>query len=484
MPITRPLFKSIAFPIALTALVACNAERREGPIAISVIGEKQHISEPLTHGYTPAGSVLLSATSQGLVSLDSNGEVTPALAQRWIVVDGGRSYIFRLRRAHWRDGSKVDAREVATRLETRMKSVVKLDPYGALASIAEVKAMTSDVIEIDLTAPDHDFLTMLAQPQLAIARRTGGTGPYRKSMAQGLLTLIPITEPLFDQTNNNDAAILNRELRAERAALAVARFVAGETDLVMGGSLSDLPIAQAAKVNKRSLRFDPVTGLFGLAVIGKNPMLRQGDIRSALAMAIDRDALVSLYGIPSWQTQDVIDIMSRSVPGWRNTPIQERRNQAAAIVDIWKVKNKTKNATISLRPGKGSGRALFDAFLVQQFKAIGVKLTFDSNEPDIELVDEIVPYDGPRWILGRVSCARKVSCDPEGDKLLKRAILSTVPAERADLLDKAGIIFANHGGFIPLASPIRWSLVGPRVTGFQPSHYALHPLQQLVEAKH
>ena len=40
---------------------------------------------------------LRSATAAGLVTLDSKGEIEPALADRWIVTDDGRSYIFRLR---------------------------------------------------------------------------------------------------------------------------------------------------------------------------------------------------------------------------------------------------------------------------------------------------------------------------------------------------------------------------------------------------
>jgi len=493
MPILRSSLKLATFVTALASLAACNADQREGAIAISVIGAKQQIVEPLAHSYTTPGAILLGATAQGLVSLDASGEVVPALAQRWIVVDGGKSYIFRLRRALWADGSKVDAREVTALLRTRIKIATRFDPYGSLASVTAVKAMTADVIEIDLTAPDPDFLTMMAQPQMAIARRTGGTGPYRKSMARRVLTLTPLSAALQTQPDGTGPAAMSpdtsRTLRAERAALAIARFAEGEIDLVLGGTLNDLPIARAAKVNRRSLRFDPVRGLFGLAVMGDSPLLRQGpflrqgDVRSALAMAIDRNALIGLYDIPKWQAQDVIDIMSRNAPDWRDTPIEERRNRAAAIIEIWKAKNPGQMATLSLRPGIGPGRRLLDAFLVQQFKAIGVTLNLDDKSPDLELIDEIDPYDSPRWSLGRVSCARKISCDPEGEKLLAESRTATDLLERRRLIDKALDVFARHSGFIPLASPVRWSLVGRRVTGFQPSRYAYHPLNQLVAPK-
>ena len=42
-----------------------------------------------------------AATTEGLVGLDAEGQVIPALADRWIVTDDGRSFIFRLRDGTW-----------------------------------------------------------------------------------------------------------------------------------------------------------------------------------------------------------------------------------------------------------------------------------------------------------------------------------------------------------------------------------------------
>ncbi|HJO67849.1 MAG TPA: ABC transporter substrate-binding protein, partial [Sphingomonas sanguinis] len=52
------------------------------------------------------------ALAQGLVRFDANGQIEPGLAERWIVIDGGGSYIFRLREAKWNDGTPVTAEQI------------------------------------------------------------------------------------------------------------------------------------------------------------------------------------------------------------------------------------------------------------------------------------------------------------------------------------------------------------------------------------
>src|SRR5688572_27889562 len=50
-----------------------------------------------------------AATHAGLVALDAQGGVIPALADRWIVTDDGLSFIFRLRDGTWPDGRDLTA---------------------------------------------------------------------------------------------------------------------------------------------------------------------------------------------------------------------------------------------------------------------------------------------------------------------------------------------------------------------------------------
>ena len=63
------------------------------------------------------------AVAKGLVGLDEEGRVVPALAARWIVTDDGLSYIFRLFDAKWDDGRQITAERVARLLNQRLSEL-------------------------------------------------------------------------------------------------------------------------------------------------------------------------------------------------------------------------------------------------------------------------------------------------------------------------------------------------------------------------
>src|SRR5690349_20688014 len=90
---------------ALLSHVGCG-RNSDGPLSIGVMGDEQSLFAPGVR-LPPAAQELRSATGAGLVTLDAQGEIDPALADRWIVTDDGRSYIFRLREGTWPDGAEL-----------------------------------------------------------------------------------------------------------------------------------------------------------------------------------------------------------------------------------------------------------------------------------------------------------------------------------------------------------------------------------------
>lgn len=54
-------------------------------------------------------------------------------------------------------------------------------------------------------------------------------------------------------------------------------------------------------------------------------------------------------------------------------------------------------------------------------------------------------------------------------------------ADRLARLGEAEPLMAAHGGFIPLAMPVRWSLVSRKLDGFAPSPRAEHPLDHVMK---
>jgi oligopeptide transport system substrate-binding protein len=202
-PALRPrLFLSGLVALTASLLATGCGEGNDAPVVVSVIGSDREASAPLAYAHSRAGQVMLAATARGLVRLDATGTVIPALAQRWIVIDDGKSYIFRLRRARWADGAKVDAREVKRLLQVRLRARARLDPYGPLSSVDQILAMTDDVLELTAeSARVPNFLVALAEPDMAIARSSGGSGPYRKRLDQARRVAAPCRSMLLGKVD-------------------------------------------------------------------------------------------------------------------------------------------------------------------------------------------------------------------------------------------------------------------------------------------
>ena len=76
----------VAFRPALFALLAllasCSNPRDDGEIDVSIIGDRPRLADPDHVSLSRSNAVLASATAMGLVALDGNGQVEPALAEK------------------------------------------------------------------------------------------------------------------------------------------------------------------------------------------------------------------------------------------------------------------------------------------------------------------------------------------------------------------------------------------------------------------
>ena len=476
---------------AAPALLAggCSDEGRD-PVSVSVVGSRDDFAKPLPNLPDPGAKLILESTAQGLVAFDARGDILPALAQRWIVEDDGRSYIFRLRRAFWANGTRVTAPDVARMLMARIESLRRLDPDGPLDAVQSVVPMTGEVIEIRLAAPRPYVLQMLAQPQMAVLSRDGGTGPYRRSGQGNALILTPIDRATGDDATDEPLPLWQtRILRAERAALAIIRFREGDADLVLGGRFTDLPLLVPAGIDRNTVRVDPVRGLLGLSITGRGKLLDDPAIRAAINMSIDRSQLPAIFPLGGWATSerllpDSVDLgRAPSDPAWASLPLDQRRQQAGANVTVWRATNGAPPPLRIALP-KGPGATLLFGMVRQDLATIGlpVRRVAITADADLRLVDEVAAYDSALWYLGRVGCARKIHCSDIADAQLQAASLASSPQERAARIAEAEAQMVAHNGYIPLGAPVRWSLVSKRLTGFALSPRARHPLNHLFRA--
>ncbi len=462
-------------------LGSCAPDEVSGPLTMSVIGGPLHLVDPNRGAVDTASAVLLGSTAQGLVAFDAEGQVEPALAERWVTTDDGLSYIFRIRRAKWANGRGVTSADVAARLNQMFGDEGNSRLKPLFTSVAGAISMTGQVVQIQMRAPQPNFLQILAQPELALfrAQPSQGSGPYKiHSVKAGVtrLRLIPGTE---DAENIPDTEQTDVRVRGEKASMGVARFAARDIALVTGGGFNDIALARAAKLPTSQFQVDPAYGLFGLAVSAGSGALSDANIRRALAMSIDRERLVQLFGVNTWQTAvtilpDQLDSAARPAgPEWTQLNLDQRIARARGLVKG--------GLTLRLALPNGPGSRLLLAALSADWRRIGVTVqAVGPRDPaDLRLIDEVAPQSSALWYLSRLSCGRDLPCSENGQTALKAALSARTLGERANATGEADAAFAGVQGYIPIALPLRWSLVSPQLVGWRPSAFAVHPLQHL-----
>jgi peptide/nickel transport system substrate-binding protein len=475
-----PRLLALLLAAALPALGGCR-DGETGPVDIVAIGDPPRLVNPNREALDPGSAFLLEAAAQGLVRFDAAGEIEPALAQRWTVSDDGLRYIFRLARAEWPDGSKITAQQVATRLRAAASNSSRNPMKPILGAIQDIVPMTDEVLEISLRAPRSGFLQLLAQPEMAVLRNGGGSGPYRLFAAPDNAVELRLPPP---EEEDGPAAEPPLIVHGARASLAVARFRAGSADLVIGGTAGDLPIAQSAGTPANTLVFDPVGGLFGLSFGSIEGPLGERDVRQALAMAIDRPAVVAALRVPGLQITETIlppgmeGINPPAAPAWTALPLPERKALAAAT--LARLAPDRLRVRVAL-PG-GPGWRLVFAHLRRDWAAVGVEaIQVDAKAAaELRLVDQAAPVTLASWYLRHFACNASRVCDPAADELLAAARIAPTPPNRRALLAAADRIITDAAPFIPLAAPVRWSLVSPRLNGFRANRFGRHPAGELI----
>lgn len=480
---THPVPRLIALLAApLLALLAAGcSDDPEGPPKVVVIGPPPKMADARSAPLTQPDAVLLQSVAQGLVALDGSGNVVAGLAERWNVSNDGLSYIFRIAPATWTDGSKVTAEQVARSLRRQIQGSSRNTLRDPLGAVSEIIAMTDRVIEIQLSAPRPNLLSLLAQPELAIVRNGVGTGPFKieEKAESGTLRLERSVENLETDETSTEEVLLSGKPAGE----SVADFIAGKADLVLGGTFADLPIARQVKAPRNALRFDPVSGLFGLVPGSRGGRFASNEWRRLLGRAIDRNAFVAEIGVPGLAPRATLlepgldGIQPPAAPPWAAEPVADRRGVLAAEARRL-IAGASEPPEVRILLPQGLGAELLLRQLERDWSYLGLKVARARNAQgaDFVLIDEVAPSASPAWFARRFRCELTPVCNPEVDELLQAARDAPVPAQRYALIAQAAALIDEGALFLPIAAPIRWSLVGQRVEAFAPNRFARHSL--------
>lgn len=476
--------KACLSAVLALALLAAGCERGgQGAVRVTVIGDPPTLVDPAAGPLTEPQAVLLANAAQGLVRFDAQGNIVAGLAERWNVSDDGLSYIFRLQSGTWPSGRKVSAQDVARLLRRQLASASRNPLKDTAGAVRQVVAMTDRVLAIELAAPRPHLLQLLAQPELGLVRNGQGTGPFRvEPREDDLLLTRELPGP-----EEEAAAVETVELRAAKVEPAVRRFLAGESDLVLGGRFHDLGVATGARPPRGTLRFDPASGLFGLVPARSSGLAGDREVRALLDQALDREALIAALGVPDLQPRASIlepgldGGIPPNIPAWAAEPLAERRD--ALLREAERLFPREAGAPppilrVALPEGPGA------LILLERLRADWGPLGLDvqpaerGQPADFRLLDLVAPSVSPAWFLRSFRCAAARVCLPEADERLDAARLTRDARERARLFYEAERMMRENVLFIPIAAPVRWSLVRG-LPGFVENRFARHGLTDL-----
>lgn len=483
--------------VAALALAGCGSEY-DGEARVAVIGATPRLVDTVEAPLSVGDALVRANMAQGLVRFDANGQVVPGVAERWNVSDDGLSYIFRLQTGEWPDGRKIKADEVAKILARQLRAASKNPLRDTLGAVDQVVAMTDRVIEIRLLAPRPYLLQLLAQPEFGLVRANVGTGPFRlpppdeppvatdanaKALGDSLYLVHRISIP------NAKDPVERVRLYGGEAAPLIAAFVDGKIELLLGGTVADLPLALSAKVPRGALRFDPAAGLFGLVPTARSDLLQERDVRALLSRAIDRQALIAALrvdGLAPRATllQAGLEAVGQPVqPDWLGVPMAERR--AALAAEARRIFGNTDRPTLRLAMPAGRGGELMFRRISADWAVLGIttERAPSAASADLVWIDEVSPSSSPAWLLRRFRCEVAPICVEAAEPLLTAARLAPIAAQRTALFLEAARLMDEAQLFMPVAAPIRWSMVSGRAPGFAENPFARHTLVGLSDTK-
>ena len=262
---------------------------------------------------------------EGLVSEAEDGSLVPGAAERWEISADGRQYRFFLRPdARWSNGEPITADHFVAGMR-RGANPATASPYAFfLAPILNAEAVIAGdmpvtalgvraedelTLSLELERPAPHFLAILTMPiaypffgdiDTATAQNRFndpasfvGNGAYTLVGWRSLDRIVLRRNPYYRDARNVAIEVIEY-LPIENPHAELNRYRAGEIDIT--ATVPPTQISSLRKARPAELRITPRLAIYYLAYDLTEPTFASRELRKALSMAIDREAIVDLLG--------------------------------------------------------------------------------------------------------------------------------------------------------------------------------------------
>jgi len=459
--------------------------------------------EPVVIELDEEGEVLTNVF-ETLLAIDQEGNLAPALCEKWEVSDEGRSFLLRLRGdVRFQDGHLLTAQDVKNSFERAIRHTPRAMPaaFAVISGAAEFAEKSADTIagivvlsderlEIRLPEPLPIYPALLTDYHTAIVRvmsgnsgsHPNGTGPFRIVSHDHDRIILERNQEYW---RGNVAALDDIEFRPGLSAVAIATGLrSGELDLARDLLPEDLEEVLRDSRFRTGLVEIPKKNTYFVIFNCAGPVARDPIVRRALCGIVrTRDLVWQALGRFAQPAACLIPPgMLGHDPGKKRHPLT--REEALEMLRSGAV-----TAPVHLKalvhPLVQDRYGSLLTTLLSIWSDLGVEVLIETStmasylesHEGIEGLDLFIgrwnaDYDDPdnfthNLFHSRTGLFRKYFSSVGSDQILEEARSKSLPSIREALYRKFENLLQESGVLIPLFHDIDYRIANPKVRGLK-----------------
>ncbi|MBQ1194356.1 MAG: ABC transporter substrate-binding protein [Lachnospiraceae bacterium] len=457
-------------------------EVSEGKDSI-VVGIQQDLDSLDPHLATAAGTKeVLFNIFEGLVKIDENGELVPAVASGYKISSDGSSYTFTLREGvKFHNGEEVTAEDVKYSIERNAGLLEGTELIIAAFDIIEsVNIVDSSTVEVVLSEPDTELISymtvaIIPEDYADTATKPVGTGPFK------FVSYTPAESFIVEKNENywGDEAYL------QQVTFKIINSAASAVVELQAGSIDIYPYLTMDMASQLGDEFDVLYGntnlVQGLFLNNNVEPFDDVKVRQALYYAVDRQEIID--AVAGGHGTIVGSFMYPGYGRYYNDLSSKYAKDTEKAKELLTEAGYEEGFEFSVKVPSNYQFHMDCALVIQeQLKEVGVAMNIEGIEWTSWLTDvyqnrefqaTLIGFDSnlaPKDIMRRyVADNSKNMCNynnPEYDELFDKAIATTDDELKIEYYQRMQEILAEDAASIFLSDPAMLVAVSDKLTGY------------------